>query len=144
MEDFYAKMRQRISLQTHLFEKNNECLIWNGYRKPGTGYGVLRFRDPTDKVYTKHKTRGVHRVCLMVSPSIQKMDIPASLTASHLCGNSLCVNSDHLTFESQGINNNRMGCFGNGKCLGHGDGMPECRIELYDASKSYLKKSVGK
>lgn len=58
MEDFYGKLKQKISLQTHLFVKNKECLIWDDYRKLGTGYGVIRFRDLTDNDYTKHKTRG--------------------------------------------------------------------------------------
>ena len=144
MEDFYAKIRHRISLQTHLFVKNKECIIWDGYRKPNTGYGVIRFRDLTDTVYTKHKTRGVHRVCLMVSPDIEKMNIAASLTASHLCGNSLCVNSKHLTFESQGVNNNRMGCFNNQMCIGHGVDRPACLVNLYDETKSYLMEPEGK
>ena len=49
--------------------------------------------------------------------------------ASHLCHNSLCVNSSHINIEPRTINNQRKICVSINKCIGHTDN-PECLLHL--------------
>ena len=140
METFNVNTRERIHTRTHI-HSNDSCRIWTGPVKKGSNYGQIKYKDPIDGRY---KTKGVHRVALMVSDKIRKLDIPANLVASHLCNNSLCVNVDHLNFEPQSVNNNRSICFSNSTCYGHGADLegqprPPCLIHLNDAKKSYLR-----
>ena len=140
MEEFFAYIRDRISERTARHD-NGQCRIWTGPVKRAL-YGQLKFKDPRDG---RLKTRGVHRLALMVSEKIKRLDVPAEQVTSHLCNNPLCVNPGHLVFENQALNNNRSVCFSTHKCDGHGhdsngNARPACLVQLNDLARSYLKQ----
>ena len=89
---FIENARDRIHTRT-LIHSNDSCQIWTGSVKKGSNYGQIKYKDPKDGRY---KTKGVHRVALMVSDKIKRLDIQANLVASHFCNNSLSVNVDHF------------------------------------------------
>jgi len=131
LKDCTSKLKMHSSAHP-----NGKCVLWTGCKNK-KGYGQFRYRDPRDASSAGHKTRTAHRVALMVH--IADFDVPASLQASHLCNNKLCINVDHLVFESCKINNERKNCFSYFRCTGHedtnnGGSSPDCIIELSDLS----------
>lgn len=144
MDTFYAKMTAEIATRSAA-HANGQCQIWMGPMKHGTEYGVMRFKDPRDGPDAGHRSKGVHRMAILVCDRVKDLDVPPSLVASHLCNNSLCVNVAHLSLEPQSVNNNRSICFSTNNCSGHGtdsrgNERPKCLLSLNDKSKSYLKR----
>ena len=142
IEAFYSKMQAEIASQSYV-HSNGQCMIWTGPMKHGTEYGVIRYKDPRDGPVAGHRSKGVHRMAILVSDPIKDLGVPPSRVTSHLCNNSLCINVAHLTLEPQSINNNRSICFSTNKCSGHGQDAlgrerPECLVALDDKQKSYL------
>lgn len=66
------------------------CWIWSGTLN-AYGYGVIN---------VNYKIKQCHRV----SYELAKGEIPAGLTADHLCRVPTCVNPDHLEAVTRGIN----------------------------------------
>ena len=101
------------------------CVIWCGAKWHNGAYGVIT--NPfyhVDRPYIP-KRIGVHRLSYIIRHREQYPDgiLPSvddegrKLNVSHLCHNSLCVNPDHLTMETQAINNDRKSCKCSGRCL---------------------------
>ena len=70
----------------------------------------------------------VHRLSYMVSKRMHFDDIEGK-DVSHLCHNTLCTNSDHLSLETHHINRTREICMNRNLCTGHG-GYENCRLQL--------------
>ena len=136
MQAFYAQMAADIASRS-VIHANGQCQIWMGPMKQGTEYGVIRYKDPRDGPVAGHRSKGVHRMAILVSDGVKDLDVPPSLVASHICNNSLCTNTTHLSLEPQSVNNNRSICFSTNNCRGHGI-RPKCLLSLNDAAKSYL------
>lgn len=141
MDTFFLETQAKIVANSKWHE-NGQCRIWTGPIKQGSNYGVVRYKDPRDPQDAGHRSKGAHRMALLVSDTVRDLDISPNFVASHLCNNSLCINAAHLNLEQQTINNNRAICFANDTCYGHGDESgrrrPDCRVHLNDKTKSYL------
>jgi hypothetical protein len=129
MEEFYQKCEEKLKFYSEKHEKS-ECVVWTG--PCSKGYGQFRYRDPRDPFGAGHRTRGAHRMALMVA--MHDLDVSSRKQASHLCNNKLCVNVVHLNFEDNYTNNNRKICFDSGHCSGHvdteGQKQPDCIVDL--------------
>ena len=65
------------------------------------------------------KCVSVHRLALLKAPkNLSLQDVLNSQgNASHLCHNTLCIISTHISLEPQWLNNNRQQCIRKGICL---------------------------
>ena len=129
MENFFQVCQEKLSSNSEV-HRNGQCIILAGCCSK-IGYGQFRFKDPREPD-ADHKTRTVHRMALMVK--LRNLDVPAKQQASHLCNIKTCINTDHLTFEDNYINNSRKLCFFNRKCTGHGEGKPSCLVDLDESA----------
>lgn len=70
-----------------LVDKTDGCWIWRGGRggKGASVYGVMRVAK--DAPHTS-----AHRIAW----ELERSTIPTGMVIDHLCGNTLCVNPDHL------------------------------------------------
>lgn len=101
------------------------CQLWTGATSTNGKYGrkVVLWPDGP------RKTEYIHRLMYMIKNNI--IEIPAhdksnnKLEVSHLCGQSLCINKDHLTLESHQVNKERQHCHNQNVCSGH---IPPCLI----------------
>ena len=114
MEDLFAYCEKKLKAMSDL-DCNGQCLKWTGCVNK-QGYGQFRYRDPRSEGY---KTRSAHRVTMMVK--LKDFDLDPSIQASHLCHNSLCINTDHISLESNKVNNLRKLCVLCCRCNGHVD-----------------------
>ena len=134
MDKLFEECTSRLKMYSAV-HTNGQCIYWNGCINK-KGYGQFRFKDPRDPPAAGHRTRTAHRVALMVAKG--DFDLPPSQQASHLCNNKLCVNVEHLSLETNSINNARKTCFSLFRCSGHfsdaGDRLPDCKIDLWDGS----------
>ena len=96
------------------------CIIWTGMCT-SDGYGLLRkmFRGKRIKVK-------VHRLVYFLAA---KHALSVGMHVSHLCHNKLCINIQHLSYEPQTINNNRLICKNAGECSLH-YGYPRCQLQV--------------
>ena len=94
------------------------CRLWTGgtHYCRRTRYGIVRAKLPGWKV---SKPTGVHLLAYFIST--KTCDIPKGLNVSHLCHNSLCINTLHLSLEPVAINRMRQTCLGTipRHCTGH-------------------------
>ena len=83
---------------------------------------------------SKSKDYRVHRLAYMLKMKALELprvnDSGQQLGVSHLCGNKICVNPDHLILETQSINKERQHCHGQNLCSGHDPFVP-CIIEVF-------------
>lgn len=72
-------------------EYENGCWIWTGacMERNGFRYGRMRIAD--------RKPVYVHRLSYLIF----KGEIPAGKTIHHTCGQTLCINPDHLEIASR-------------------------------------------
>ena len=73
----------------------------------------------------KLKALNVHRSKYTV---YEKLYIPSDMNVTHLCHNSLIINTDHIILEPQHINNNRNFCENRGNSYKHGEYAIFCNI----------------
>ncbi len=78
--------RCQATIARHSQPAAKECLEWTASRKGSGKHGQMRFAG---------QTGSAHRWAYMVK--MQLPEIPTGQQVRHLCGNGLCVNSDHLT-----------------------------------------------
>ena len=107
------KFRELIFLYT--INHNNDlfsmCTLWNGpVNRDGYGFVTVTFRG-CRKILT------AHRLAYYISHSSHYL-IP-NMHVSHLCHNKLCVNLQHLSYESDSVNKKREICKHEGECKGH-------------------------
>lgn len=62
--------------------------------------------------------------------------------ASHLCGNSRCVNHDHLCWESGIVNQSRNLCHNEGRCLSRLAHDPPCIFDDEEKRTNSIKKQI--
>ena len=121
MDEFYAKYTEKLNAN-YIIE--NACKKWTGSLTQNGKYGVISYKDPVD---LKWKKRHSHRFAIMIRD--RNLNIPLNMDCSHLCHNSRCINTDHLSIEPHAINNNRQHCVNSNICLGHFE-FPNCLLEL--------------
>jgi hypothetical protein len=132
MEAFFEKYLTKLS-ENAVLGQNGECHIWTGACTSNGKYGVLNCKFPNAIGWTKIHA---HRLAYMIKSkkfNYQGFDV------SHLCHNSKCINTEHLSLEPHGFNNSRMTCVSVGKCLGHPCPLHPCRIELKMANNNLSK-----
>lgn len=88
-----------------------ECVVWTGPTDK-YGYGIHRVI-----VGGKRLKLLVHRLAYFIEKS--PIELSPCIHVSHLCHNKLCINLDHLSYESNSVNNARKVCQANGECTGH-------------------------
>ena len=115
--DFYTctlSKEERLKCERKLtnFTVADRCHIWKGRLITEDGYGYIypRFRE-------KRRKLKVHRLVYFLKCN---MHLCRTKHISHLCHNKLCLNIEHLSYESATINNSRQLCRENGQCTGHG------------------------
>ena len=123
MDAFYDKYGAKLT-ENSVLSENGECTLWTRARKP-SGYGIIKCKNPNDNSW---RTMHVHRLSYMVSKRMHFDDIEGK-DVSHLCHNTLCTNSDHLSLETHHINRTREICMNRNLCTGHG-GYENCRLQL--------------
>jgi hypothetical protein len=105
-------------------EGPDSCWLWTGNRS-GQGrhqYGMMRIKFPDQQQTVPVR---VHRILFMIK--IKEITLPKGLEVSHLCGNSLCCNPQHLTLEEHYINLHRVRCQAMSVCVGH-ENQPNCLL----------------
>lgn len=95
------------------FQNSKNCKLWStefsvnqrerGYTR-GPKYGRLKVKWPDGR----KKIHLAHRFMYMLEHDL--LEIPPHLHVSHLCHNSLCINTEHLSLELPEINNSRQIC----------------------------------
>lgn len=115
---FYDEIRNILGNQQNLdfIQNRHGCVKWSGpyMVKNGVKYGYKYIKLP----HQQRKSRQyVHRLAYMLK--IGRYQLPRAHDVSHLCHNSLCVNSAHLVLEPHDINNTRIHCVKTGECHGH-------------------------
>lgn len=63
--------------------------------------------------YGQIRHNGVKYYCHVISLMFRTREISAGRQASHLCGDTRCINPDHLCWESDRVNKTRWCCFDN-------------------------------
>ena len=123
MEGFFEKYLAKLNENTVLGQ-NGVCKIWTGTSTSNGKYGVINCKFPGARGWQKIH---IHRLAYMIA--VQNFNLEG-FDVSHLCHNTKCVNIGHLSLEPHGFNNARMTCVSTGKCLGHPDPLPPCKVEL--------------
>ena len=86
------------------------CFIWQGATNNGYGRKRMRFL----RLGPKYKAYYTHRLVYMLSTG--DCQLPKGTNISHLCGESLCANPDHLCRETHRANCGRRRCVDKGTC----------------------------
>lgn len=124
MEDFLKLYQGKVFENSTVSQENGLCRIWTGSLTKNRKYGLISFKDPVD---LKWKKKHAHRLAVVVF--LKDLNLKSDADCSHLCHNSLCVNTDHISVEPHYINNNRQYCLNSGVCHGH-LGFRECMLDL--------------
>ena len=129
------KVLERLHAKTDPDPKGiHGCLLWTGAKWQGGQYGFTS--NPFSLLNDSIPRRiGVHYLSYIMTHKISYPDgeLPRidgnsnTINISHLCHNLLCVNPDHLTLESQAINNERNMCKGWSRCDFH---KPLCLLSI--------------
>jgi hypothetical protein len=104
--DRLAWIRYRLENGSDSSYHPKGCILWNTSGK--SKYGKMSVLWP---VATKSNTEYVHRVAYILDHVVEypgfKLPSDDDNEVSHLCHNSLCINTEHLSFEHRLINNDR-------------------------------------
>ena len=129
--DADAKFRRIIARILAKTEKNvgqHACIVWQGAttnKNKNPVYGKVRNPFNTGPTQTQ-----VHRLLYMAQNRLEELQHTGrggeKMEVSHLCHNSLCVNIDHLVFESHEKNMERVHCKRQGSCTRNH--MPNCLL----------------
>lgn len=118
-------------LKRSLDLSDHPCVLYDAISFPRRKYGAVeygRLRKPNGCDIYAHQVVKLYTVGFedkMVYAYVKPDEV------SHLCHNSLCVNSDHLNIEHQKINKNRQKCNGKRICsTDHVD--PITKVKLPD------------
>lgn len=108
--------------------QNGVCILWTGYcrdRGRGVYYGEIKATYPG--INEKSKKISVHRLAYFIKhPEHYGMEGDCS----HLCHNTTCINTDHISLEPHYVNNNRQVCVNIRKCQGHAP-YRDCILHLH-------------
>lgn len=134
-------------LKKRLMEKvvvdDKGCWVWQGsvFKKKSGSYGQIRMFGRIGKLKRAHR----------VSYEYFYGKIPKDKEIDHLCGNTLCINPDHLEPVNHGTNMRRAKCTTKTHCVnGHErtkdniyinpKGAKECRICIKLSREKYNNK----
>lgn len=84
-EPFRARFWKKV-------DKSDSCWNWTASTK-GNGYGQVKHPDRKSPMFA-------HRVSYELEAGV----IPEGMTIDHLCGNTLCVNPDHMEVVTGRVN----------------------------------------
>ena len=93
--------------------QSTNCIIFDGKCLKSDNNGGFYGRITRTYNGKKHDLF-THQVVWMASQEPPAIFCPAHV--SHLCHNSLCLNSEHLVCEPQAVNNQRIKCHNDGYC----------------------------
>ena len=119
---FKEKYSKKLTASSCRSNINDQCILWTGsyttnnlkrYGDYGNRYGSIFYKRGTE-----WKRGYVHRLSYMFSRDwdFQQMNHGGFMHTSHLCHNSLCINADHLSYESNSVNLGRVACVSGGRC----------------------------
>ena len=113
MEAFWGKLKEKLNKKTEIGVGTLACYMWVGAKELNK-YGRIRVTWPDGSKCTER----AHRVAYMTEHKVFKEEICQGKRqeVSHLCHNSLCVNTDHLCLESHETNMERTLCKSRGQC----------------------------
>ena len=122
-QEWYNLYYERLIAKSVLHPATG-CLLWTGASsKSARGqYGRIKVKLP---YMYKSETLYCHR--LMYQVINRQEHLPLHQEVSHLCHNSLCVKSEHLSLEPKSVNNKRRFCQHSDppECKGHHP-YPDC------------------
>lgn len=116
LDAFFTTLRQKIHVKTQYNANNRQCSIWTGAKTSDGRYGRLVVTFPD------HSRKDMRVTRLLYMMKHETLQIPTHdienrrLEMSHLCHESLCINTDHLILESHTINMEREHCANQGFC----------------------------
>lgn len=103
----------KIKLDTLLATPDtNGCIIYVG---PTVKRKNIRYGRVNKVINGKSHQEYAHRVAKLYHMKVAEFE--PGLTCSHLCHVSLCCNPRHINVEPQFINNQRINCKSEGRCL---------------------------
>ena len=113
IDNFHKKLQKKS-------KHTCNCIIWQGCQNKD-GYGIIRpiFRG-------RRVTLTVHRLAYYIYKN--NGFLSRKMHVSHLCHDKLCINTAHLSYETQKVNNARNHCYANARCRGH-KSYPNCIFE---------------
>ena len=110
-------------LNDHCFARNVEVnghFLYMGRDSDSYSQTTFDFRGQRFKFYR-------HQLSLFLKlhadPTFDMNSWDSTLATSHLCGKKKCINPDHLHLEDLSINNERVNCFQQGRCVEHANGV---------------------
>ena len=118
----FPHIERLLGLKSHTSGEKG-CIVWVGttINCRGVTYGRVKTRlcktGPCKNYY-------VHRLAYMMHTHTY---IDPHEGISHLCGNGLCLNGEHLSQEPHSINCERRFCHAHNSCNGHTD-YPDCIV----------------
>ena len=109
----FQNFHERL-IEHSVLAPNNQCLLWTGPKRGQ--YGSFNYLDIQEN---KWRRKTAHRMSYIIYIALD-INLTNQLDCSHLCHNSLCVNSRHIFLEPRYINNHRKNCKTSNRCSGHG------------------------
>ena len=116
-EEFKERIREKI-MRNIVMEGPDGCWVWRGYIDK-YGYGRLKVAHHSRPGRVSIRP---HRFMAFLSHGDTLYEWQC---CSHLCHDTLCVQTKHVVVEPIATNNQRNVCVQAGRCLGH-SGAPVC------------------
>lgn len=116
LNHFFEKIQQQISAKTNVNANTRNCDLWLGATTSDGLYGrkQVTFPDGSRKLMRISRVIYMIRHKILIIPTVN--DAGNALEMSHLCHNSLCVNSDHINLEPKAVNLERKHCVNQDSC----------------------------
>lgn len=116
MEEFWHLEKMNLHYKSCYDVNEKGCILWTGATY-ASGYGYKQVKWPSG---VKCHER-IHRMAYMIHhkkdyTQIPQYNGPDKLECSHLCGEKLCINVEHLNFETHAVNQQRIHCKTLGVC----------------------------
>ena len=117
------------NLPPNLLSRGPFCFEWKGFIAPD-GYGRHQVHIDLKNGTTYKKNWRVHRWAYFAYHQDHRgFDDEHRFGVSHLCGNKVCANPAHLTYEEQNLNIKRIKCHDQGVCDQNHGSHPDCIFE---------------
>ncbi len=118
MDAFWLDISNKFYKKTLEMGNGKGCFEWTGAKHGKSGYGIQVVKWPDGE----GKRELAHRLAYMIIHRLTRYDMPRQdennnyLECSHICGQTLCVNGNHIALEPHTINQDRIHCFNQGQC----------------------------
>ena len=130
MEDFWEKIRLRLSKYSHPVGNPQGCVEYRGQvPRQGGGYGIMKVKWPGSNAYKLEKA---HRIAYMLhhrltsSTILRKNEWGETLECSHICHMKTCINPEHIVLETHTANQGRITCVSHNVCHSGNHSGPPC------------------